>query len=74
MAASTAFGLFPNVLPASTDSQYNLTIYNTSAPAYGLGVGLIWWIIGIVIASGYFVYLFYSFKGKIKLPLEGEGY
>jgi cytochrome d ubiquinol oxidase subunit II len=74
MAASTAFGLYPNVLPASTAPQYNLTIYNTAAHDYGLGVGLVWWIIGIAIAIGYFTYLFYSFRGKIKLPVEGEGY
>jgi cytochrome d ubiquinol oxidase subunit II len=74
MLASTAFGLFPNVLPASTDPKYSLTVYNTIAQEYGLGVGLVWWTIGIVIALGYFTYLFYSFRGKIKLSVEGEGY
>lgn len=74
MAASTAFGLFPNLLPASTEAAFALTAYNSAAPAYGLNVGLVWWMIGIVLASGYFVYLFYSFRGKIKLPAEGEGY
>ncbi len=71
MLASTAFGLFPNVLPASTGSQYNLTVYNTIADSYGLGVGIIWWSIGIVIALGYFTYLFYSFRGKVKVHAEG---
>jgi len=74
MAASTAFGLFPNLLPASTDSSFNLTVHNTAASEYGHSVGLVWWIIGVTIAAGYFVYLFYSFRGKIKLPAEGEGY
>jgi len=74
MLASTAFGLFPNVLPASTDPNYSLTVYNTIAHEYGLGVGLVWWTIGIVIALGYFTYLFYSFRGKVKLPAGGEGY
>jgi cytochrome bd ubiquinol oxidase subunit II len=74
MLASTAFGLFPNVLPASTNPAYSLTVYNTIADGYGLGVGLVWWTIGILIALGYFTYLFYSFRGKIKLSAEGEGY
>ncbi|MDZ7290497.1 MAG: cytochrome d ubiquinol oxidase subunit II [candidate division KSB1 bacterium] len=74
MAASTAFGLFPNVLPASTDPQFSLTVYNTAAREYGLGVGLVWWIIGMTMALGYFTYVFYAFRGKIKLPAEGEGY
>jgi len=71
MLASTAFGLFPNVLPASTDPKYSLTVYNTAAPRYGLGVGIVWWVIGIVLALGYFTYLFYSFRGKVKLHAEG---
>jgi cytochrome d ubiquinol oxidase subunit II len=71
MLASTAFGLFPNVLPASTGANYNLTVYNTSAGSYGLSVGIVWWVIGIVLALGYFTYLFYSFRGKVKLHAEG---
>lgn len=71
MLASTAFGLFPNVLPASTGANLNLTVYNTSAAAYGLSVGIVWWVIGIVLALGYFTYLFYSFRGKVKLHAEG---
>jgi cytochrome d ubiquinol oxidase subunit II len=71
MLASTAFGLFPNVLPASTDQKFSLTVYNTAASSYGLGVGIVWWTIGIIIALGYFTYLFYSFRGKVKLHAEG---
>jgi cytochrome d ubiquinol oxidase subunit II len=74
MAASTAWGMFPYLLPASTDPSYGLTVYNSAAASYGLNVGLIWWIIGITLTSGYFIYLFYSIRGKIKLPAEGEGY
>ncbi len=74
MGTSTAFALFPNVLPASTGTEYNLTIYNTAAGAYSLNVGLIWWSIGIILAGVYFTYLFYSFRGKVKLPAEGDGY
>lgn len=74
MAATTAFGLFPNLLPASTSSEYSLTIYNTPAGDYGLWVGLVWWGVGIMLAGAYFIYLFYSFRGKIKVPVEGEGY
>ncbi|MER3523177.1 MAG: cytochrome d ubiquinol oxidase subunit II [Ignavibacteria bacterium] len=71
MLASTAFGLFPNVLPSSSDATLSLTVYNTAAPSYGLGVGIVWWTIGIIIALGYFTYLFYSFRGKVKLHAEG---
>ncbi|NIR51590.1 cytochrome d ubiquinol oxidase subunit II, partial [candidate division KSB1 bacterium] len=74
MGAATAFGLYPKLLPASTDPAYSLTIYNTATGEHGLRVGLVWWSIGMVLAGAYFTYLFYSFRGKIKLPAEGEGY
>jgi cytochrome d ubiquinol oxidase subunit II len=71
MLSSTAFGLFPSVLPSSVAGNQGLTVYNTAAQSYGLGIGLIWWTIGIVIALGYFAYLFYSFHGKAKVSQEG---
>lgn len=72
MLAATAFGLYPNVLPASTDPKFNLTIYNTITGEHGLQIGLVWWIIGMILAIGYFIYLFYIFRGKVKL--SGESY
>ncbi len=74
MLASTAFGLYPNVLPASTTPEYNLTIYNTAAQEYGLSVGLTWWVIGIGLVAGYFVFVYRSFRGKVVLPSEEAGY
>lgn len=71
MLASTAFGLFPVVLPASTGPQYHLTVYNTIASDYGLQVGLVWWFVGMIFVFGYFAYLFYSFRGKVELHSEG---
>ena len=72
MLVGAAFALYPNVLPASTDSTYNLTIYNTAAGRHGLTVGLIWWSIALILALGYFIFLFRMFRGKVRL--EGEGY
>jgi cytochrome bd ubiquinol oxidase subunit II len=72
MLVGAAFALYPVVLPASTDSALNLTIYNTAAGQHGLAVGLTWWILGMILALGYFFFLFRMFKGKVRL--EGEGY
>jgi cytochrome d ubiquinol oxidase subunit II len=72
MLVGAAFGLYPVVLPASTDPALNLTIYNTAAGAHGLSVGLVWWSVGMVLALGYFFFLFRMFRGKVRL--EGEGY
>jgi cytochrome d ubiquinol oxidase subunit II len=70
MLVGAAFGLYPVVLPASTDPALNLTIYNTAAGSHGLSVGLVWWSLGMVLALGYFFFLFRMFRGKV----EGEGY
>ncbi|MCK5571598.1 MAG: cytochrome d ubiquinol oxidase subunit II [Bacteroidetes bacterium] len=74
MLAATAFALFPNVLPATTDPGRNLTVYNTISHEYGLSVAIIWWTAGILLALGYFAFLYRSIRGKVVVPAEGEGY
>lgn len=65
MLVGAVFSVYPNVLPAM-NPENNLTIYNASAGAYGLSVGIIWWSIGIVIAISYFVFLYKTFSGKVR--------
>ncbi len=72
MLGGAAFGLYPNVLPASTDPSLGLTIHNTAAAEYGLRVGLAWWFVGIILAIGYFVFVYRTFRGKVSL--EGGHY
>jgi cytochrome d ubiquinol oxidase subunit II len=71
MLTSTVFAVYPEVLPA-VDPANSLTIYNASASPYGLGVGLIWWSIGMVLATVYFVLIYRLFRGKVRL--EDDGY
>jgi len=72
MLVGAAFALYPLVLPASTNPAYSLSISNTAAGRHGLTVGFTWWIIALVLALGYFTFLFRMFRGKVRL--EGEGY
>ena len=69
MLGGAVFGLFPLVLPA-LDQANSLTVYNTRAGDYGLSVALLWWPIGIIIALGYYTFLFRTFKGKVKVGEE----
>ena len=73
MLASSAFGLYPVVLPATVPAN-SLTIFNASAGQYGLVVGLIWWSIGIVLAIVYFVIVYRRFYGKVTVTEGAEGY
>jgi cytochrome d ubiquinol oxidase subunit II len=64
MLLSAVFGIFPMVLPAR-DSLYSLTIENSQAGNYGLKVGVIWWLLGMILATGYFWFVYRSFAGKV---------
>ena len=74
MGAATAFSLFPDILPSSIDTRHSLTVFNSAAGDYGLRVGLVWWIVGMMLTVGYFTYLYHSFRGKVVLSPDGEGY
>jgi cytochrome d ubiquinol oxidase subunit II len=64
MLTSVVFGVYPMVLPARHPA-YSLTVSNAKAGEYGLKIGLIWWVIGIALASGYFFYVYRTFAGKV---------
>jgi cytochrome d ubiquinol oxidase subunit II len=64
MLTSVVFGLYPLVLPAR-NPIYSLTVANAKAADYGLKVGAAWWTIGILLAAGYFTYVYRSFAGKV---------
>jgi cytochrome d ubiquinol oxidase subunit II len=71
MLSGAAFAMYPYLLPASTDPAHSLTIYNAKTGPYSLGVGLIWWGLGMALAVGYFTFLYTSFRGKVRLDQEG---
>lgn len=74
MLTSVVYGLYPLVLPASSDPVYLLTVDNAKAGDYGLRVGLVWWIIGMVLATSYSVYVYRHFASKVRLERGEEGY
>ena len=64
MLTSVVFGVYPMVLP-SRNPVYALTVHNSKAPDYGLKVGLIWWVLGMILATVYFTHVYRSFAGKV---------
>jgi cytochrome d ubiquinol oxidase subunit II len=69
MLASAAMGLYPIVLPA-VNPAYKLTIQNASGSQYGQTVGLVWWIIGMILAAIYIIFIYRLFWGKIRVSDE----
>jgi len=74
MLVGAAAALYPNMLLSSTDPALNITVYNAKSGEYALSVGLIWWSIGMIIAIGYFVFVYRMFRGKVAETAGGHGY
>ncbi len=58
MVAAAAFGHYPYLLSSVAGDQGGLTIYNASAGSYGLGVGLVWFFPGLMLALVYFAFAY----------------
>lgn len=67
LLGSAVFALYPAVLPSVPDASRSLTIYNASAPAYGLAVGFWWWTPAFFLAAGYSVFVHRHFRGKVSI-------
>ncbi len=61
----TAGALYPLILPSSVSPAFHLHVGNAANEPRGLAIGLVWWIPAILLAIGYFAYLFRSFRGKV---------
>jgi len=73
MLTSVVFGVFPMVLPAR-NPIYSLTVNGAKASDYGLKVGLIWWVVGMMLAAGYFIFVYRSFAGKVSVEKDRHGH
>jgi cytochrome d ubiquinol oxidase subunit II len=73
MLTSVVFGVYPMVLPAR-NPVYSLTVAGVKAGAYGLKIGLVWWVIGMILAAGYFTFVYRSFAGKVVVKKDSHGH
>jgi cytochrome d ubiquinol oxidase subunit II len=71
MLASAACALYPYVLPSNADPRHGLTIWNSAAGNYGLRVALAWFMPGMVLVMGYFLFVYRHFAGKVRAEEEG---
>jgi cytochrome d ubiquinol oxidase subunit II len=66
MLVGACWGLFPTLLPATTGAERSITLTGAVSGAYTLQVGLIWWGFGMALAAGYFTFVYWMFRGKLK--------
>lgn len=65
MLVGAAAAVYPNLLISTTDPTLNITVYNAATGIHSLSIGLIFWGFGMLLALGYFVFLYRMFKGKV---------
>ncbi len=65
MLVGAAAGLYPTLLPSSSDPARNITIASALTGPHSLHVGLIWWSLGLILALAYFTTSYWLFRGKV---------
>jgi cytochrome d ubiquinol oxidase subunit II len=73
MLVGAAVGLYPRLLPATTGTQYDITVAKALSGPHTLHVGLIWWGFGMCLALLYFTIVYRMFRGKVSLD-SGYGH
>lgn len=62
-----AIELFPVIVISSIDPAYNLTVYNSASSDGSLKIMLIIAAIGVPLVAAYTTFVFWTFKGKVRL-------
>lgn len=62
-----AFQLYPVLLPSTIHPDHSVTIYNAASSQKSLGIMLTIVLIGSPLLAGYFIFLYKTFYGKVKL-------
>jgi cytochrome d ubiquinol oxidase subunit II len=74
MLGGAAAGLFPVLLPTVGNEGRDLTIALAAAGPHTLHVGLVWWTLGMILATMYFCIVYWLFRGKVPTQLDGYGH
>jgi cytochrome d ubiquinol oxidase subunit II len=60
-------GVFPNMIVSSTDTWFNLTIYNAASSQKTLGIMLLIAVCGLPFVLAYTIAIYWVFRGKVKI-------
>jgi cytochrome d ubiquinol oxidase subunit II len=74
LLVGAAVGLYPTLLPSSTNAAKDITVAKALTGPYATHVGLIWWSFGMLTALGYFSVSYGMFRGKVSPETDGYGH
>ncbi len=74
MMVGAVAGLYPVVLPSITDASLDITVSKALSGPHTLHVGLVWWAFGMLMAIGYFIFVYRMFRGKVDMKSTGYGH
>ncbi len=67
LLVTVALNLYPNVLISSIDPAYTINVYNGASSAKSLKIMLLMAAIGMPIVATYTTFVFWTFRGKVKM-------
>ncbi len=74
MLCGAAVGLYPVLLPSTNPAMGSMTIANSIVGPHSLRVGLVWWVIGTMLALMYFGIVYWLFRGKVSQYSDTYGH
>lgn len=64
---TVTINLFPNIVISTINPSYNITIYNGASSQKSLGIMLLIAAIGVPLVAAYTTFVFWTFRGKVKI-------
>jgi len=74
MLVGAAAGLYPTLLPSSSDASADITVAKALSGPYATHTGLVWWSFGTLLAIGYFCVSYGMMRGKVSAHADSSGH
>jgi cytochrome bd-type quinol oxidase subunit 2 len=74
LLATGAGAIFPVMLYSTLAPESSLTAYAVAASPRALHIASIWWPLGFVLATIYFVFISLRYAGKVSVKRDTQGF
>jgi len=66
--------IFPVMLHSTLAPEYSMSAYSAAAPEESLHLAALWWPVGFVLATAYFVFISRRYAGKVSVKEDSQGF